>query len=66
MADIFASLRVLPLSRFGAYTLQDATFCTCSYSYTGNFTIRHSHCFNCLKLLYEDRQYPKNDRFWPL
>ena len=31
------------------------------YLYTGNFTIptvksRYSHCFNCLKLFYENRQ----------
>ena len=70
-ADIFISFGVLPLSRLRAYTLQDATFYTCSCLYTGNFTIsamksHYSDCFNCLKLLYEDRQYPKNCRFWPL
>ena len=64
-ADIFAIFGVLPLSRLRAYTLQDATFYSCSYLYTGHFTIstvksRYSHCFNCLKLFYEDRQYPKN------
>ena len=69
-ADIFASYGVLPLSRLRACTLQEATFYTCSYLYTGNFTIstvksRYSHCFNSLKLFYEGRQYPKNDRFWP-
>ena len=40
------------------------------YLYTGNFTIstvksRYSQCFNCLKLFYEDKQYPKYGRFWP-
>ena len=54
MADIFASFGVLPLSRLRANTQQDVTFYTCSYLYTGNFTIstvksRYSHCFNCLK-----------------
>ena len=53
-----------------AYTLPDATFYNCSYLYTGNFTIstvksRYSHCFHCLKLFCEDRQCPKNGRFWP-
>ena len=67
-ADIFAIFGVLPLSRLRAYTLQDATFYTCSYLYTGNFTIstvksRYSQCFNCLKLFYEERQYPKNGKF---
>ena len=43
---------------------------TCSYLYSGNFIIstvksRYLHCFNCLKLFNEDRQYPKNGRFWP-
>ena len=61
-ADIFASFGVLPL--------QDATVYTCSYLYSGNFIIstvksRYSHCFNRLKLFNEDRQYPKNGRFWP-
>ena len=47
-----------------AYTLQDATVYSCSYLYSGNFIIstvksRYSHCFNCLKLFNEDRQYPK-------
>ena len=56
-ADIFASFGVLHLR---AYTLQDATFYACSCLYNSNFTIstlnsRHSHCFNCLKLFYEDR-----------
>ena len=51
-------------------TLQDATVYTCSYLYSGNFIIstvksRYSHCFNCLELFNEDRQYPKNGRFWP-
>ena len=69
-ADIFASFRVLSLSRLRAYTLQQATFYICSYFYTDNFTIstvksHYSHCFNCLKFIYEDRQYPKNGRFWP-
>ena len=55
---------------FGAYTLQDATFYTRSYLYTGNFTIstvksRYSHCYSRLKLFYEDRQFPQNGRFWP-
>ena len=63
-----ASFGVLPLSRLRAYTLQDAAFYTCSYLYTGNFTIstvksRYSHCFNCLKLFCEDREYPKHGRF---
>ena len=63
-ADIFAILGALPLSRLRAYTLQDAIFSTCSYLYTGNFTIstvksRYSQCFNCVNLLYEDRQYPQ-------
>ena len=69
-ADIFASFGVLPLLHLRAYTLQDATVYTCSYLYSGNFIIstvksRYSHCFNCLKLFNEDRQYPKNGRFWP-
>ena len=69
-ADIFASCWVLPLSRLRAYTLQDATFYTCSYLYTGDLTIstvksRYSHCFNCLRLFYVDRQHPKYGRFWP-
>ena len=69
-ADIFASFGVLPLLHLRAYTLQDATAYTCSYLYSGNFIIstvksRYSHCFNCLKLFNEDRQYPKNGRFWP-
>ena len=38
-ADIFALFGVLPLSRLRAHILQDATFHTCSYLYTGNFTI---------------------------
>ena len=51
-ADIFASFRLLPLSRLRAYTLQDATFYTCSYFCAGNSTIstvksRYSHCFSC-------------------
>ena len=63
-ADIFATFGALPLSRLRAYTRQDATFYPCSCLYTGNFTIsnvksRYSHCFNCLKRFYEDRQYPK-------
>ena len=66
--DIFASFGVLPLLHLRAYTLQDATVYTCSYLYSGNFIIstvksRYSHCFNCLKLFNEDRQYPKNGRF---
>ena len=69
-ADIFASFGVLPLLHLRAYTLQDATVYTCSYLYSGNFIIstvksRYSHCFNCLKLFNEDRQYPKNGGFWP-
>ena len=69
-ADIFASFGVLPLLHLRAYTLQDATVYTCSYLYSGNFIIstvksRYSHCFNCLELFNEDRQYPKNGRFWP-
>ena len=69
-ADIFASFGVLPLLHLRAYTLQDATVYTCSCLYSGNFIIstvksRYSHCFNCLKLFNEDRQYPKNGRFWP-
>ena len=69
-ADIFGSFGVLPLLHPRAYTLQDATVYTCSYLYSGNFIIstvksRYSHCFNCLKLFNEDRQYPKNGRFWP-
>ena len=69
-ADIFASFGVLPLLHLRAYTLQDATVYTCSYLYSGNFIIstvksRYSHCFTCLKLFNEDRQYPKNGRFWP-
>ena len=37
-------------------------FCTCCYLLTGNFTIPtekscYSHCFDCLKLFYKDRQY---------
>ena len=69
-ADIFASFGVLPLLHLRAYTLQDATVYTCSYLYSGNFIIstvksRYSHCFNGLKLFNEDRQYPKNGRFWP-
>ena len=69
-ADIFANFGVLPLLHLRAYTLQDATVYTCSYLYSGNFIIstvksRYSHCFNCLKLFNEDRQYPKNGRFWP-
>ena len=69
-ADIFASFGVLPLLHLRAYTLQDATVYTRSYLYSGNFIIstvksRYSHCFNCLKLFNEDRQYPKNGRFWP-
>ena len=70
-ADIFASFGVLPaLSHLRVYTLQDALFYTCSYLYTGNFTIptvesHYSHCFGCPKLFKEDRQYPKNGRFWP-
>ena len=68
--DIFASFGILPLLHLRAYTLQDATVYTCSYLYSGNFIIstvksRYSHCFNCLKLFNEDRQYPKNGRFWP-
>ena len=68
--DIFASFGVLPLLHLRAYTLQDATVYTCSNLYSGNFIIstvksRYSHCFNCLKLFNEDRQYPKNGRFWP-
>ena len=68
--DSFASFGVLPLLHLRAYTLQDATVYTCSYLYSGNFIIstvksRYSHCFNCLKLFNEDRQYPKNGRFWP-
>ena len=35
-ADIFAIFGALPLSRLRAYTLQDATFYTCSYLYTGD------------------------------
>ena len=67
--DIFASFGVLPLLHLRAYTLQDATVYTCSYLYSGNFIIstvksRYSRCFNCLKLFNEDRQYPKNGRFW--
>ena len=67
-ANIFASFGLLPLSRFRVYTPQDATFYTCSYLYTGNFTIstvksRYSHCFYCLKLFNEDKQCPKNGRF---
>ena len=69
-ADIFASFGVLPLLHLRAYTLQDATVYTCSYLYSGNFIIstvksRYSHCFNCLELFNEDRQYPKNGRFRP-
>ena len=69
-ADIFASFGVLPLLHLRAYTLQDATVYTCSYLYSGNFIIStvksgYSHCFNCLKLFNEDRQYPKNGGFWP-
>ena len=69
-ADIFASFGVLPLLHLRAYTLQDATVYTCSYLYSGNFIIstvksRYSHCFNCLILFNENRQYPKNGRFWP-
>ena len=69
-ADIFASFGVLPLLHLRAYTLQDATVYTCSYLYSANFIIstvksRYSHCFNCLKLFNEDRQYPKNGGFWP-
>ena len=69
-ADIFASFGVLPLLHLRAYTLQDATVYTRSYLYSGNFIIstvksRYSHCFNCLELFNEDRQYPKNGRFWP-
>ena len=69
-ADIFASFGVLPLLHLRAYTLQDATVYTCSFLYSGNFIIstvksHYSHCFNCLKLFNEDRQYPKNGRFWP-
>ena len=68
--DIFASFGLLPLLHLRACTLQDATVYTCSYLYSGNFIIstvksRYSHCFNCLKLFNEDRQYPKNGRFWP-
>ena len=67
-ADIFASFGVLPLLHLRAYTLQDATVYTCSYLYSGNFIIstvksRYSHCFNCLKLFNEDRQYPKTADF---
>ena len=61
---------VVPLLSVRAYTLQNAIFHICSYLYSGNFTIstvksRYSHCFNYLKLFYEDRQYSKNGRFWP-
>ena len=51
-----------------SYTQQDATIYTCSYFYTGNFTIltRESGYSNCLKLFCKDRQYPQNGRFWPL
>ena len=61
--------RVLPLLHLRAYTLQDATVYTRSYLYSGNFIIStvkscYSHCFNCLELFNEDRQYPKNGRFW--
>ena len=52
---IFSSVfGVLPLSHLRAYTLQDATFFTCSYLYTGNFTI------STVK-----SRYSKNGRFWP-
>ena len=69
-ANIFTLFGVQPLSRLRAHILQDATFHTCSYLYTGNFTIstvksRYSQCFNCLKLFYEDRQFTKTGRFWP-
>ena len=37
-ADIFASFEVLSLLGLRAHTLQYATFYTCSYLYTGNFT----------------------------
>ena len=55
-ADIFASSGVLPFSCLKAYTLQDATFSTCSYLHKGNFTVstfksRYSHSFNRPKLL---------------
>ena len=69
--DIFAIFGVMPLSRLRANKLQDAIFYTGSYLYPCNFIIsamksRYSHCFNCLKLFYDDRNYPKNDRFWAL
>ena len=69
-ANIFANFGVQPVSHLRAYTLQDATFYTCSYLCSGNFTIstvesHYSHCFSCPKLFKEDRQYPKNGRFWP-
>ena len=43
MADIFASFGVLSLSRLRAYTLEDATFYTCSYLYTV-LVIYHFKC----------------------